>query len=802
MRTFSSTGSGMAFLMALVILAVTTLLAGEMADRATLGYRVTEVHLSLPPPGEGLDLSPAHLGLYPDDSPVLRLIRDRPDAVPRVLPLRPGLDLKVDRGEDFQSLYRYRLFPGDGLTGAGFSLAVAMEGKSTFLVDRVGGGRIDLDPARIPVPDGPLKVDDCNPKAGGAERLWIGLKDMFRKLFGQHGWTLAIGGNVACPGRWPLSDVALGSLRLDVTDDGEVWIDAGRFPGLVRHQRPLPVELPAVKRLMVGPTLFEMEMNGGDLILHARTGRPLLSDPLAGDGLRFEGPGTLLERPGTLAALIALANDPLQPLLAGLLFLVITGGLYLAWRAELPVLWHHGAALWLLCLGAQAVYGVVRSGTDDPLFWMGVAGMAAAFATLCLAIGGWLRGAGGLVWCLLLFMAAVGLLAQGQMVAGGRAEGAVGILVRHTALGVAGSALAFCLLSLVPFAPQMRVLEGFTLDMVAYDWKRAPLVWLIFVVGVAALILVALGSERGVASIQPAEFVKMAVAVITAALAAALGRLLREGGREMSRLRLASWCVTWILLFIGLACAFLAVSDMSPLLTLGFILLGGWAGLLLHALAAHRESRNFGPLGWVLLLPGVVLAAALSFGLFSNPQPLLEMLGEVGGGRFDTWFDPYYNQIGGAQLLDAWNAIRTAPLLPDPGEWFGPNGVERRIAAVHHDFVGAFVIARFGILLAAALAAAQAAIVVVLMLAGLQLVWAPPAHGTAPDGGLLLGHLCLGMATALGMQWLVGWANPLGLLPVMGQPMSWIAYANFHTLCFGVPALWVGLMAQRAAREA
>ena len=41
-------------------------------------------------------------------------------------------------------------------------------------------------------------------------------------------------------------------------------------------------------------------------------------------------------------------------------------------------------------------------------------------------------------------------------------------------------------------------------------------------------------------------------------------------------------------------------------------------------------------------------------------------------------------------------------------------------------------------------------------------------------------------------HWLISWGNTLGLLPVMGQPMTWLTAGNSHIVGF---ALLIGFLA-------
>jgi cell division protein FtsW (lipid II flippase) len=46
-------------------------------------------------------------------------------------------------------------------------------------------------------------------------------------------------------------------------------------------------------------------------------------------------------------------------------------------------------------------------------------------------------------------------------------------------------------------------------------------------------------------------------------------------------------------------------------------------------------------------------------------------------------------------------------------------------------------------------------------------------------------------------HWLISWGNVLGLLPIMGQPMTWISSGNSHLLALGLPTVLLALLAAR-----
>ncbi|MDS4028684.1 MAG: hypothetical protein RKO66_01230 [Candidatus Contendobacter sp.] len=64
--------------------------------------------------------------------------------------------------------------------------------------------------------------------------------------------------------------------------------------------------------------------------------------------------------------------------------------------------------------------------------------------------------------------------------------------------------------------------------------------------------------------------------------------------------------------------------------------------------------------------------------------------------------------------------------------------------------------------------------------------------GSAKAGSFLSLAL-FAMAWLFLAHWTIAWSNTLGLLPVMGQPMTFISLANSHHLFFALPGLILGL---------
>ena len=55
--------------------------------------------------------------------------------------------------------------------------------------------------------------------------------------------------------------------------------------------------------------------------------------------------------------------------------------------------------------------------------------------------------------------------------------------------------------------------------------------------------------------------------------------------------------------------------------------------------------------------------------------------------------------------------------------------------------------------------------------------------------------LIFGLIAVFMAQWLLSWCNVFGLLPVMGQPMTWMSFGSSHHLLVVVPSIAAMLLA-------
>jgi cell division protein FtsW (lipid II flippase) len=114
-----------------------------------------------------------------------------------------------------------------------------------------------------------------------------------------------------------------------------------------------------------------------------------------------------------------------------------------------------------------------------------------------------------------------------------------------------------------------------------------------------------------------------------------------------------------------------------------------------------------------------------------------------------------------------------------------------RIPVVESDFTGAYLIGRLGVGAATLFYAAQILLLAMVVYTFMRISSA--RNGNLMDAGLrrFIATVVAGVGLLLMLQWILAWSNILGLLPVMGQPMTLLSYAVSHHLLMVLPCLIV-----------
>lgn len=120
-----------------------------------------------------------------------------------------------------------------------------------------------------------------------------------------------------------------------------------------------------------------------------------------------------------------------------------------------------------------------------------------------------------------------------------------------------------------------------------------------------------------------------------------------------------------------------------------------------------------------------------------------------------------------------------------------------QVPVVQNDFIGSFVIARLGAGVTALLMLLQHTTVALTASVAAQIYRWRPGFEADRSRRHLLALIALGSGVLLAMQWALSWCNVFGLLPVVGQPMTFIASAGSHVVLTAGPIVLVMLVAVR-----
>lgn len=578
---------------------------------------------------------------------------------------------------------------------------------------------------------------------------------------------LTFGGNLHCGNRIGTAGVDTGTAQIALAPDGyalsahpsfQVPMAAGSGSFLLGRQVHA---LEGIGALTVGHTRLALHIDGERLRLQPSGHVTLLATPRT--QLPPQVTWSLQPR-----SLWTLPSAPAATLLAAALLLACATG-WLASRragsggAHLVLLSTCSGALLSLAGGTLLV--LQQSGTPPGA---GIAMLAGACALWHLMLG-WRR---LLVPCAAALLLGLGLLVQLELGLGSDDAAALRHATRSATLAAIGLGALPLLRHLAPRTP---------LRQVAVEWLLLGAAG----IALAALLLqAALGDETGVFGVQPVEFAKLALAALTAHCLALAG-----SGAAAAPATLPGWLriLAPAVLFVALlAVALVQVDDYSPLVLLAF-----WAGCMAFAfaLASNRKRLAAG-------IAALACVAVAGIAAVQQDAPGRVQAMQFYGDRFQVWLDPKVHPHTGQQVLRAAGAIAAG------GTWgadralglatLGQGAAQaQRIPAVQDDFAPAFFLHRHGIAGGVVLWLLQS-----LLLAGLVrlAVQSWQASAVARDfrsawferlrcftlaggGAFLAGHL------------LLSWGTNLGVLPVMGQPMSFLSAGGSHLLFFICPLL-------------
>jgi cell division protein FtsW (lipid II flippase) len=239
--------------------------------------------------------------------------------------------------------------------------------------------------------------------------------------------------------------------------------------------------------------------------------------------------------------------------------------------------------------------------------------------------------------------------------------------------------------------------------------------------------------------------------------------------------------------------SFIWIKDISPILIIfGFLLFWLWKiSFIKHVYKKTNIINSDRCIRAGIFLTIIVIMIA-AYRIHENPQDW-DWLPEPE--RFATWSEPQRHSVSGAQVIGAMRLVGYGGWFGAEDSWFGENKAGNELPAVQDDFALAFLLYKFGGLAGILLLFVQFGYLYMLSRIGSK-VQRLTGDYAKRESAIAISFIIYGMVVVHLLQWSISWGNTLGLIPIMGQPMTWLSSGNSHLLSIGYPALVIGMFGE------
>ncbi|MBF0199946.1 MAG: hypothetical protein HQK66_01275 [Desulfamplus sp.] len=489
------------------------------------------------------------------------------------------------------------------------------------------------------------------------------------------------------------------------------------------------------------------------------------------------------------------------------------------------LVWHFGAYhrigvnMFLFIPGLFVMCALVllhRAGSAVDMAWSAsICAVSWIWATWSLSAARILGGRVGWIWICVVFLAGSGVVLHLQLAAGSDNTRWLSFAWKQ-AVYVAWCGFLAGASALIP-----RNFITHTRELIGGDYRYVSrfFTWIftlvLLVITFWLMITVVRGDELGVGVFQLSELMKLfiAVAVAYAALdicslisALSTGKALSPGRKLVFMLDILS--IPLFLAMIALS-SFALIRDFSPvIIIIFFILIMTWQ---LAALAGRYnppgkqvvtpDPGRFGlPLNRRSItrlvragVAGIFILVFIFAGAIHEKPNSFSWLPKID--RFRVWSTPDLYPHTGGQINHAMDIAAMGRWMGSDS-WFGINMRGNTLPAVQDDFALAFLLYKFGGIAGMLLLFVQTCHVILLWGLGRDFLMVNGDY-VKVQAGIFLGFFIQGLALIHALQWSIAWGNTLGLLPVMGQPMTWLSSGNSHLASVGLPLILAGLTGNR-----
>lgn len=618
-------------------------------------------------------------------------------------------------------------------------------------------------------------------------RLWLQYTGKTQNLF-------SLGGAVQCYNRWKLP-IPLESAKI-IWQDNRYYLLPLRQDIAFSFQHPnseilgvnqletavSPRNAPdkTIKSIIIGYTRYQLTQAGDELILQPKKRIHLFSEAPEDTQYWKQANWT-----GNISPINTTINTRLILSLALLLLMayVLAGFLQSAWRnlrIEKPRLRLFASlAISIICF--SLAIGVAGENLQTLLIFVMISWF---WLTYLLWKNQYLQVTTGWYWFTVLLIAGIGLIVQTQL-----AAGAISSRWLHFPQGymqfLLAAAIPFSFIALLP-PPALQIM---------WQWlargKEITIRWLYGLLLTSLLILLILqfveGTESGLGFLQPVEFIKLLLVILLAKITLDLNEI-RNLNQQLNINwlgRLAKWLLIALVLAVSVT---LGVRDFSPLLIIITLLLAYFWIIIRHPVKPRWQSI------WkarLVILSALLLIVVAGIYLHESPNSwLAQLLPQTE--RFYIWANPWNYPDTGKQLQLSLEQVHAGGLFGT--NWFGSNGAAMNLPAIQDDFILAFVLFKFGGLFALLLLIAQMIWLGLEFWLVRQLLSLTVNDREQRLSQALLAYILYGLAWMQLLHWLISWGNVLGLLPIMGQPMTWLSSGNSHLIAIALPSVALSLI--------
>lgn len=414
------------------------------------------------------------------------------------------------------------------------------------------------------------------------------------------------------------------------------------------------------------------------------------------------------------------------------------------------------------------------------------------WATYWLVVKGRLNGTSRIIWACAIVLAATGALTLTQLAIGADNVKWLDFPRKHL-LVLSMFGWFFPVMILIPVQFIGKILVN---NHLGYRVIRISFVTIILSILMYHFFK---GNEQGLGVFQPSELAKFLLIIVGALTGMHLSEIRIYDAEHLYQNPVKMiWPFVYTFIFVtSLAFfVFLSVRDMSPIvISCLFLTCCIWK---IVPNPDQTKSRLFEWIcrGWISVF--CMIAMAFIIYIYYVPESLPQIIPQKD--RILVWTNPALYPHSGEQVIKSMTIVGLGGWFGATGSWFGNNHAAMTVPMIQNDFVGAFIIYRWGGLFATLLLVIQICYMTAFFKTAHQIDSEECYGFDRRRMNFVFCMIIYGFAWMTGIQWLISWSNVLGLFPVMGQPMTWISQANSHLIFFALPSLAFVVIARQGTK--